>query len=325
MHDDLGIGIRSKGDAFALQFLPKGQEVFHDAVVHHRDGAFGIDVRMGVAVHGLTVGGPAGVRDAHVPFQRRAGHLLFQDPNLPGLATDFNAAVAQHRHAGGIVPPVLQTLQPVDEDGHSRTLPDIADNPTHKATSLRLPVSGIDAHRWMRPFPRRAPTTDFKRRTKWTSFGHVRALSAPVTRAAFGAGLARGPSPWEGSGTWPYAPEGIRRSLDFPRRKAERGLSAGLAPALAGEPSTSSPARTERPSRPRGLALLPSPFRKRGKSSRICRSSPPYAEGCEDISKSPEDLLQRGGFPFPRFSIFYRVLLELDTPSKRAPSLPQAG
>src|SRR6202000_1759938 len=70
----LGVGVGDQGGAARGQGFAQLLGVLDDAVVHHRDVAFGVQVRVGVNLVGLAVGGPPGVADAD------AGPDLVADP-----------------------------------------------------------------------------------------------------------------------------------------------------------------------------------------------------------------------------------------------------
>ena len=62
-----------QSDAFGFQFVAQLEEVLDDAVVDDDDTAVHAHVRVGVALAGCAVRGPARVADADVPVQRQAG------------------------------------------------------------------------------------------------------------------------------------------------------------------------------------------------------------------------------------------------------------
>lgn len=130
--DDLGVRLGDQGVAPFGQFGTERGEVLDDAVVDDGDPARVVEVRVGVGVRGAAVGGPAGVADAgRTGRQRVADHLLLQIDQLPGLLRGGQAPVGQYRHARGVVPPVLQPLQPGQD---------------HVERGLRADVSHDSAH-----------------------------------------------------------------------------------------------------------------------------------------------------------------------------------
>ena len=73
--DDFGVGVAVEDDALGLQLPLEGGVVLDDAVMDDGDGAVAAEVRMGVAVVGRAVRGPARVADADAARGglRRAG------------------------------------------------------------------------------------------------------------------------------------------------------------------------------------------------------------------------------------------------------------
>ena len=115
----LRVRVGGEVDALAHQVLLELQIVFDDAVVDDGDPAVLADVGVGVDVVGLPVGGPAGVADAQAPLQVRAAvdqvrqHL---QPSL-GLADLEPRRLGPHRHAGGVIAPVLHPRQALQQNG----------------------------------------------------------------------------------------------------------------------------------------------------------------------------------------------------------------
>ena len=81
VHGDLGVGVAGELDAGGFQLGAQRGEVLDDAVVDDGDLAGGVAVRVGVAVGGAAVGGPAGVADAGGAaecWRRRLGERRLQ-------------------------------------------------------------------------------------------------------------------------------------------------------------------------------------------------------------------------------------------------------
>ena len=130
----LGVGFRGEGH-------PLGQEkglqlgvVFDDAVVDHGDPSAAAHLGVGVDVAGSAVGGPARVPHAGGAVQVRAPVELIRQHLEPSLGLVDSQRVrrpVEHRHPGGVIPPVLQAGQALQQDGSGLLLPDIAYNSTH--------------------------------------------------------------------------------------------------------------------------------------------------------------------------------------------------
>jgi hypothetical protein len=71
VHRHLGVGVAGELNPGGLEFGTQCGVVLDDPVVHDRELAGGVAVRMGVAIGRAAMGGPAGVTDAGRPGQRR--------------------------------------------------------------------------------------------------------------------------------------------------------------------------------------------------------------------------------------------------------------
>ncbi len=89
-------------------------EVGYDAVVHDRQLARAVGERVRVLGRRLALGRPPGVRDPERALH--LGHGPLEHGDL-ALALEYLQAVADDGDARGVVPPVLQPLQAVDEYG----------------------------------------------------------------------------------------------------------------------------------------------------------------------------------------------------------------
>ncbi len=74
LHDDLGIGLGAKLDAFCQQFGAQFQIIFHDAVVDEDEIAVHTEVWVGIALRWDAVRRPAGMADADVTAERLLRH-----------------------------------------------------------------------------------------------------------------------------------------------------------------------------------------------------------------------------------------------------------
>ena len=127
--DHLGIGLALEDPAGRLQALPEFGVVLNDAVVHQGDAA-GL-VRVGVALGGDAVGGPAGMADADGGLQRIGGQHLLKRPDLALGAAALDLAAHHAGDPGRIIAAVFQPLQAVDQPLLHRPRPDDADDPAH--------------------------------------------------------------------------------------------------------------------------------------------------------------------------------------------------
>ena len=68
VRNDLGVGVRAEDHTGGLELLAQAPVVLDDPVLHHREAAWTVEVRVGVALLRLAVGRPAGVTDAALPL-----------------------------------------------------------------------------------------------------------------------------------------------------------------------------------------------------------------------------------------------------------------
>ena len=123
--------------------------VFDDAVVHQANAAFalarfhagaGAEMRMGVVHRRCAVGGPAGVGNARRALQTTRGciDLRHQLSHPLGAARPLQTRRLAHlalrridRHATGVITPVLQALQALDQDGNNIAARNRTDDAAH--------------------------------------------------------------------------------------------------------------------------------------------------------------------------------------------------
>ena len=91
---------------------------------------------MGVFFAGPAVGGPARVSKSDVPGQRRRLEQGFQIAQLSRSPASFDPPLRDHRDPRGIVAPILEPSQPLDQYGDGILRTHVTDNPTHVVLSL---------------------------------------------------------------------------------------------------------------------------------------------------------------------------------------------
>ena len=113
VHGDLGVGVAGELHPDGLELAAQRGEVLDDAVVDDRDLDGGVAMRVGVAVGGPAVSGPAGMAQPGVPAQRcRVGGVQrgFQVGQPPGAAAHRQSAAAVDQgDTGGVIAPVLHS------------------------------------------------------------------------------------------------------------------------------------------------------------------------------------------------------------------------
>ena len=135
MNSDLGIGVAGELHPRGFQLGAQRRVVFDDPVVHDRDLARGVAVRVGVAVGGPAVGCPASVTEPGAASETGVVCLVERglqigQPPRPASHRQTTMPVEQ-RDPGRVVTPVLHPAQRVDNDVTGRTLPDVADDSAH--------------------------------------------------------------------------------------------------------------------------------------------------------------------------------------------------
>jgi hypothetical protein len=147
----LAVGLRLELVALFLEQGPERAVVLDDAVVHDGDLALAVDVRVGVALVGLPVGGPTRMRDPNRPVDRAAVHDALE---LGDLALGFARleAVAVHRRdAGRVIAPILQALEPIDEERRRRLRSYVSHNSAHMSFPCCSGLEPINAVRRAAP------------------------------------------------------------------------------------------------------------------------------------------------------------------------------
>ena len=135
--DDLGVGVGEKLVTEALLLRPHLGEVLDDAVVHHRD-LVAADMGMGIGLIGYAVGRPAGMGNADGPMHCVVLQQRIQGRHLAGGANPGDGVRAvDDRETRGVVAPVFQSPQALDEDGDDVSLGDRADYSAHGNWSIK--------------------------------------------------------------------------------------------------------------------------------------------------------------------------------------------
>ena len=117
--DRLGVGVALEHVALGGELGLELAEVLDDAVVHDRDLA--VHVRMRVALGGTPVRRPARVADAGVTLQRLLQQAAFEVAQLALGAAALEVAVLDGGDAGRIIAAILEPAQGVDEVGRDRS------------------------------------------------------------------------------------------------------------------------------------------------------------------------------------------------------------
>ena len=139
MGQHFGVGIREKGVAFGEKFVLDFLKVLDDAVVDDGNGAVLGEMRVGVAFHGQSVGGPARVpyagRGQKIGVVRQLG---LQCRQLARSLDHMKPARLFEGHARRVIASVFQAMQSFHQQGHGGTMSAVANDSAHMST----PVSG---------------------------------------------------------------------------------------------------------------------------------------------------------------------------------------
>jgi hypothetical protein len=90
--------------------------VFDDAVVDDEDAPTAVAVRMGVLKRRFAVSGPACMADARRSPKREVGYGTLEFPDLADRLPALDSVFVEQRHAAGVIAPILQSMQALQED-----------------------------------------------------------------------------------------------------------------------------------------------------------------------------------------------------------------
>ena len=132
MGDHLGVGLGDERVAASLQVRPQLAVVFDDAVVNDGYPPAAVPVRMGVAVGRRPVRRPARVRDARRPDEvGRLATLDERGDTARALDAVQGAVGPQHRDARGVISPVLECLETLEQVADCLATAGIANDSAH--------------------------------------------------------------------------------------------------------------------------------------------------------------------------------------------------
>ena len=126
-----GISLGLELDAFRGELCLEARVVLDNAVVDNGNLAVEAGVRVCILFGRCTVGGPAGVGDADIAFNRVVLELLFEGADLARCADRFDLAAVDKGDARAIVATVFEFLESADQDGERFVLADVADYSAH--------------------------------------------------------------------------------------------------------------------------------------------------------------------------------------------------
>ena len=133
MGDHFGVGVgRKSGRRLLVKLVAQRREVLDDSVVDNRDTLCVVEVRVGVAIRGGTMGGPTECGPCLRMLRLGAAHLAASRgwPICPPCGAK-PTHVADHSNASAVVAAVLKPAQALDDNVDSRLLPDVSHDPAH--------------------------------------------------------------------------------------------------------------------------------------------------------------------------------------------------
>ena len=135
---DLGVGLRAKLMPRLHERRAEHLVVFDDAVVHERQPAGLVEVRVRVGIVGLAVGGPARVGDADLAGRFVLLQQIRERLDAALALAGLDQAAVDGGQPGGVVAAVFEPPQAVEEDGGRGGLADVADDSAHKCVHRRV-------------------------------------------------------------------------------------------------------------------------------------------------------------------------------------------
>src|SRR5262249_1316010 len=128
-----GVRLALEDDAFHLELLLQDGVILDHAVVDNRNLflAGPGDMRVGVAVGGPAMGGPAGVADANAPGGGVFGEKGAQVADAAGLLAEVEPVARQGRQPGTVITPILQSAQAIHQDRLRLPRADVPDDSAH--------------------------------------------------------------------------------------------------------------------------------------------------------------------------------------------------
>ena len=139
LRHDLAVGLGGEAHALFLEKAADFQIIFDDAVVDKGDFAVLAQMRVGIDVVRLAVGRPAGMADAGRAGERFAAVGHVEQVLQPALGLrHLQDPVRRDADAGGVIAPVFEPGQPVEQNGGGLFAADVAYDSTHRKSSSNI-------------------------------------------------------------------------------------------------------------------------------------------------------------------------------------------
>ncbi len=130
---DFGVGLRAKRVALGGEPLLDLEIVFEDPVVHDDEATRAVRVGVGVFLGGPPVRRPPRVADADGAGDGTVTQGGLEGLEAAGSAPDLQLPfTAEDGHARGVVSPVFEPLEPLEDDPDRALVTDVPDDPAHR-------------------------------------------------------------------------------------------------------------------------------------------------------------------------------------------------
>ena len=134
MCNNLSIGFAFKRPSAGDEFIAQLLEIFDDTIVHERDFARRMGVR--IARGRRAMGGPARMRDANVA-SRIIGFQNIDKVCKLALRTATNELTIMHgANTGGVITPILHPFQAIDQPVRNSRFANNSDNAAHEFSAF---------------------------------------------------------------------------------------------------------------------------------------------------------------------------------------------
>src|SRR5690606_10888774 len=145
VNDHLRVRLTLEGMTQRLQLAPERARILDDTVVNDRELRILVHVRVRIHLRRRAVRRPPGVGDADravrlAPVRK----TLLELRDLSDRLADVELPVLEHTDPRRVVPPVLESAEPLDQQWRSRALTDVADNATHDSPDYSLGRCPVD-------------------------------------------------------------------------------------------------------------------------------------------------------------------------------------
>jgi hypothetical protein len=131
VREHLRVGVRTELVAELPERGTQGACVLDDTVVDHRNRAVGAQVRMRIPFRRRSVRGPARVPDAGHAVHGVGGNRTFELRDLARSPARLDCLAVKQGDAGGVVPAVLHSLEPLDQQRGGLLGADVSNDAAH--------------------------------------------------------------------------------------------------------------------------------------------------------------------------------------------------